>query len=443
MLDTAIKTWTVSELNQQAGHCLEHHFSLVQVIGEISNISCPSSGHWYFSLKDQQAQIRCAFFKTRQRGQLPPPRNGDQVSLLARVSVYAPRGDYQLIVQQLTPHGEGRLHIEFAALKKKLQAKGWFDDEHKKTIPTFPKQIGIIASPTSAALQDIIHVTQRRFPTIPLLIYPCTVQGDQAAASICHAIQLADQQSTVDVLVIARGGGSIEDLWPFNEEIVAEQIFNCQVPIVSGVGHDIDHTITDFVADVRAATPSAAAELVTPDRAHCTNQLRHLRQQLDANMTTIITRCRTQLLQLQQRLPNPKQQHQQQRDSLVQLTQQLQRAIERQMQHHYQTLDHYHTRLRVQDPSAKLSATAQQLQTYQQRLQHLLHKHLRDKNNQLHHLSRTLHAHSPLKTLEKGYAIVQHENQTITSSQAVKSGDQLDITLQHGQIECIVAATKD
>ena len=258
--------YSVSQLNQEIRDFLENQVMPLWITGEISNFACPSSGHWYFTLKDAQASIRCALFKPKSRGITMLPENGAQVLLHGRVSLYTPRGDYQFIADYLEAAGDGLLQKKFNLLKEKLLQEGLFDPSHKKPIPKWPKTIGVVTSPTGAAIHDILHVLNRRFPMINIIIYPTAVQGASAAAEITQAINTANQQKYCDVLIVGRGGGSLEDLWPFNEEIVARAIFNSELPIVSAVGHEVDTTIADFVADLRAPTPSAAAELLSPDQ---------------------------------------------------------------------------------------------------------------------------------------------------------------------------------
>tara|TARA_B100001093_G_scaffold499365_1_gene548536 strand:- start:2104 stop:3444 length:1341 start_codon:yes stop_codon:yes gene_type:complete len=438
MLAHATQTLSVSELNQQASQCLEQQFRVVHVVGEISNLACPSSGHWYFSLKDQHAQVRCAFFKARHRNTIPVPKNGDEVLVLARVSLYAPRGDYQLIIQQLTPHGEGRWHIAFEQLKTKLDAKGWFREEHRQPLPKYPKRIGIIASPTSAALQDILNVTRRRFPAIPLIIYPCIVQGEKAADSICQALESAHQRQEVDVLLLARGGGSIEDLWPFNEERVAQAIFNSQLPVVTGIGHEIDHTIADFVADQRGATPSAAAELITPDQSEIQQQLTALHDRLIHAMKRLLKQQQVQLGHLKKRLIHPSQQLAQQQTTLTALQERLTLSIHRLQQQQAQALDHHQARLLAQSPDKVIHHARNSLNADRQRLHQCMTQQVKQQRDAVHLLARTLDAHSPLKTLERGYAIVHHRGSTTTDISAINPGDTIAIQVHHGSLECTV-----
>ena len=257
---------TVSQLNRQAKTLLEQGLAQLWVEGEISNIARPASGHVYFTLKDKSAQIRAAFFRQRQRGPTISLKDGDQVLVYGRVSLYEARGDYQLIVEQIEPAGEGALKRQFEVLKKKLAAEGLFDEDRKQELPELPTRIGVITSPTGAAIRDIVSILGRRFPSIPLVIYPSAVQGDAAPQELITALATAIRRAECDVLILARGGGSLEDLWAFNDEQLARAIAESPIPIVSAVGHEVDFTIADFVADLRAPTPSGAAELVVPDR---------------------------------------------------------------------------------------------------------------------------------------------------------------------------------
>ena len=267
---------SVSQLNRQTRQLLETHLPLIWVEGELSNFACPASGHWYFSLKDEQAQVRCAMFRNRNsRVRLPSggrPGNGLQVLVRCRVSLYEGRGEFQLIVEHMEEAGLGALQRRFEQLKNKLDSEGLFTTEHKQPLPALPRRIGVITSPTGAAIQDILQVLQRRFAAIPVTIYPTAVQGQEAIAGLTHAIEQANDHGSCDVLIVGRGGGSMEDLWAFNEESVARAIFASDIPIISAVGHEVDFTIADFVADQRAPTPSAAAELLSPDSRDSTCQ---------------------------------------------------------------------------------------------------------------------------------------------------------------------------
>ena len=254
---------SVSDLNLQARLLLEQSFSIIQVEGEISNFSSPSSGHWYFTLKDDRAQVRCALFRNRSRFLKYRPQNGDKVVLRAKVSLYEGRGEYQLIGEYLEASGSGDLQAAFEQLKQKLQLEGLFNPEHKRSLPRLPKHIGVITSPTGAAIQDILSVLKRRFPAIPVTLYPAAVQGDDAPQVLIQALDLANRSKICDLIIIGRGGGSAEDLSAFNDEALARAVFNSDIPIISAVGHEVDFSICDFTADARAPTPSAAAELIS------------------------------------------------------------------------------------------------------------------------------------------------------------------------------------
>jgi len=294
--------YTVSRLNSEVRFLLEDTFPFVWVEGEISNFAAPNSGHWYFSLKDAAAQVRCAMFRGSQRKLNFTPKDGSHVLIKARVSLYENRGEFQLIAEHMEERGEGKLRRAYEALKKKLEAAGLFADEHKKPLSSFPQQIGVITSATGAAIRDILTVLKRRAPYIPVIIYPTLVQGETAAPTIVKAIEIANERNECDVLILARGGGSLEDLWPFNEEIVAQAIFKSKLPIISGIGHEIDFTIADFVADQRAPTPSAAAEIATPDKAELLQGLERNHQALMRQVQRFLHTKKEQLHWMQRHL---------------------------------------------------------------------------------------------------------------------------------------------
>ena len=287
--------YSVSALNHAANTLLSEQLGLVWVTGEISNLSRPSSGHIYFSLKDDQAQVRCALFRFQHQQIDFQLEHGQAVVVQAQVGLYESRGDFQLIVSRIQLAGVGKLQAAFEKLKKELEKKGWFDEKYKKPLPTFPKQVGIITSATAAALQDILKVLKKRFAGLPIVIYPTLVQGDLAANQIAAAIQIANQRAECDVLLLARGGGSLEDLWPFNELVVATAIFDSKIPIITGIGHQTDFTIADFVADVRAPTPSAAAEIISQDRVELAQRIDQLETQLLRTMRFILRDKASQL----------------------------------------------------------------------------------------------------------------------------------------------------
>lgn len=387
---------TISELNKTARDLLENHFQHVWVEGEISNFVCPASGHWYFSLKDKHAQVRCAMFRGYNSLLKFIPENGMHVIVYARVSLYAGRGDFQLIVEKLEECGFGALQRAFEQLKQKLAAEGLFDEIHKKPLPHFPQQVGVITSPTGAAIRDILSVLKRRFPKLPVIIYPTQVQGNEAATMITAAIQIANQRNECDILLVSRGGGSMEDLWPFNEEIVARAIFASKIPIVTGIGHEIDFTIADFVADHRAPTPSAAAEFISPNQNELLQKINKLQQRLAY-------------------------------------------CIHKQIEHHHLKLNnlishikHYHPRQQIQEKMQLLDNLEQKLTTTQLRI-------LENKHTKLQLLARSLNAISPLATLQRGYAIIcNNQGQVIQNYNQVKPGEKIQTRLAKGKLACTV-----
>ncbi len=296
--------YSVTQLNQSVRQMLEGQLGLVWLTGEISNFSQPVSGHWYLTLKDENAQVRCAMFRMKNLRVAFKPQNGMQVLVRAAVSLYEPRGDYQLIIESMHPAGEGLLQQQFEALKMKLAAEGLFAQNLKKNLPHFCKTVGIITSSTGAALQDMLHVLRRRDPSLNIVIYPTAVQGKEATAEIVQMIEIANLRHEADVLIVGRGGGSLEDLWCFNEEAVARAIFNSALPIISAVGHETDVTIADFVADVRAPTPSAAAELISRDQNELLQRLNYKRQRLEMALDRLFNRKNQRLHHLLLRLQN-------------------------------------------------------------------------------------------------------------------------------------------
>ncbi len=387
--------YSVTRLNHEVHDLINSALPTLWIEGEISNFSKPSSGHMYFSLKDPNAQIRCAMFRGRNHNIGFTPENGMQVIAMAKPSLYEPRGDFQLIVEHMEIAGDGLLRQAFEALKQKLHKEGLFAPEHKQTIPTMPQQIGVITSATGAAVRDIVSTCRRRFPAIPIIIYPTSVQGEKAANEIVHAIELANHHNICDVLILSRGGGSLEDLWPFNEEVVARAIYTSKLPIVSGVGHEIDCTIADFVADLRAATPTAAAELVCPDQTKYLKQLQHLQ-------STLATKMLHKLAQLQQMVT----------------------WLRRTLRH----------------PQQKLLEIMQQLDHLETRLTQTLSNELAKKQQHLLLLSQMLNALSPQATLERGYAIVTKvdDSTIVRDAKQVKSGDIIKTQLARGKLRSIV-----
>lgn len=428
---------SVSELNFTVRSLLESEFPLLWVEGEISNLSQPSSGHKYFTLKDAKAQVSCAMFKGRNQFLRFRPENGQQVLVRARVSLYEARGNFQLLVEHMEEAGDGALQREFERLKAQLAKQGLFDEDRKKPLPELPERIGIITSTTGAAIRDVLSVLQRRFPAIPVLIYPVSVQGDAAAPQIVEQLQRASQRKDCDVLLLVRGGGSLEDLWPFNDERVARAIADCDIPIISGVGHEIDFTIADFVADVRAPTPSAAAELISPDQNLYLQRFYACQQRLQQLLLNQIHGRQQQLGWLEKRL---QQQHptsylQQQSQRLDELEQRLKTSWfygHRLQQHLYR---HQLNRLLACSPKLSIHRGQQSLVGLQNRLILAQKSTLQSKRQLLASLSRTLHAVSPLDTLSRGYAIASNSHgKTITDSRQVKAGEPITLRLAKGSL---------
>ena len=405
---------SVSQLNRKAKSLLEAGIAKLWVEGEISNMARPASGHIYFSLKDEKAQVRAAWFRQRQKGPAISFKNGDKVLAFGRVSLYEARGDYQLIVEDLEPAGEGVLKQRFDALKKKLLAEGLFDEERKQPLPSLPTRIGVITSPSGAAVRDVITVLARRFPAVPVVVYPSAVQGDAAPGELITALQKAIDRDECDVLIMGRGGGSLEDLWAFNDEALARAIVECPIPVVSAVGHEVDFTIADFVADVRAPTPSGAAEIVVPDRH---DWLRHINV-LAARIARIGERAVEDRAQQVDWLAN-----------------RMASAIRRQIlsqRHDVQTL---RSELVQLSPAVSVQRSIARLGSLQQRLAGGTRRLLSDLDHRVALLGRALHSVSPLATLERGYAIVLDANgKAMTDAAAAKAGDEIRARLSQGEL---------
>lgn len=432
---------TVSQLNQRARLLLEDVFPRVWVEGELSNIARPASGHVYFTLKDRSAQVRCAIFKQQASRVRDLLRDGLLVRVRGRVSLYEGRGDYQMILDSVEAAGDGALRLAFEALKTALQAEGLFAQERKQALPKYPQRIGVITSPSGAVLHDIVSVFARRAPHVQLTLIPTAVQGREATAQIVRALALADS-AKYDALILARGGGSLEDLWCFNEESVARAVADCKTPIVSAIGHETDVSISDFVADIRAPTPSAAAELLAPDRVELLNRLRSAERQLGLRANEALTRKRIQLQHLRQRLRHPRERLQQHNQRLDDLTLRLQRAIHTQLQRRNQNYNHLQARLAVQHPQEALTAHQQQLKNLRLRLARATESNLKQTKQRLHALLQTLHVVSPLATLDRGYSILMTENKQhiIRSIDAVEPAQTVQARIADGYLTLQVQA---
>ena len=429
--------YSVSQLNQSVRLMLENQLGAVWLTGEISNFSQPVSGHWYLSLKDENAQVRCAMFRMKNLRVSFRPTNGMQVLVRANVSLYEPRGDYQLIIESMHLAGEGLLMQQFEALKLKLAAEGLFAQHLKKNLPHFSKAVGIITSKTGAALQDILHILQRRDPSLKIIIYPTAVQGKDAATDIAQMIELANQRQEVDVLIVGRGGGSLEDLWCFNEEMVARAIFHSHLPVISAVGHETDVTIADFVADVRAPTPSAAAELVSRNQTELLQQLQYRRQRLEIALDRLFAEKQQKLKHLSLRLHNqhPQAQLRIQQQLITQLSHRLQQSLRHRWQKKAENLTALSIRLYKNPFPLRLQQYEQQLAQLKVRLNSHMNLTLSLQQKQLAHLCGKLDSLSPLKVLARGYSITQNQqNFTIRSMKDVNVGEQIKTRLPDGDI---------
>lgn len=412
---------------------MEDAFSLVWIKGELSNVAIPRSGHIYFTLKDESAQIRCAMFKGSNRRLDFTPTDGMAVLVKASVSIYVERGDYQLIVTHMEKWGIGQLQQAFEALKLKLQKQGFFDPARKKPLPRFPQHIGIITSPTGAAIQDILSVLKRRYPIAQVTIFPTQVQGKAATQAIVHAIQRANG-CDLDVIILARGGGSLEDLWCFNEEAVACSIFACQIPIVSGVGHETDFTIADFVADHRAPTPSVAAETVTPDSLEVIQLFEHYKQRLYQAIERHLQHASLKLDRLEKQLVHPKRHLEQNKLLCDHLTQRLVAAIHKQCAQAQYILYPLSLRLKNQHPRLKIDQLKTRFDLLAQQQNRAMKQLLQLSNHRLAQVSNALQTISPLATLSRGYAIVMdHQQQhVIRKAGDLKVDQEVEVKLGEG-----------
>jgi len=428
---------SVSELNAEVNLLLKQGFPLIWLEGEISNFSKPASGHFYFSLKDKHAQIRCAMFKMHNRRLTMKPENGQQVLVRGRIGLYEPRGEFQLIVEHMEDAGEGLLQRQYQALKLKLSVEGLFDESRKKTFPAFPQRIGIISSPTGAAIQDIMNVLQRRSPHIPVKLYSVSVQGDAAIPEILKALQKSQEQQACDALILARGGGSIEDLQAFNDEQIARSIAHHSLPIITGIGHEIDFTIADFVADQRAPTPSAAAELISPNREELIQTLDQIELRLQRALNQTFEKQRQQLNGLKKRLS---QQHPAQKLDLQK--QRLTRSHSKLIQHSKiklnilnHALEKQTLRLIATSPKTLLEQKQQKLKYLEEKLQNSIQNKHSNYRQQLAQLATHLNSISPLATLERGYSLTQDTTgKAISSVKDVENGQELSIRMKDGTI---------
>lgn len=432
--------FSVSQLNRQARQLLETHLPLLWVEGELSNVSTPSSGHWYFTLKDDQAQVRCCMFRNRNMLVRFKPQQGQHVLLRARVSLYEGRGDYQIIAEHMEEAGSGALQRAFDELKHKLAQEGLFNEAHKKALPPLPKHIGVITSPTGAAIRDVLSVLERRFPGIPVTVIPVAVQGKESAPQIVKAIELANRCGLFDVLLLTRGGGSMEDLWSFNEEIVARAIFNSALPIVSGVGHEVDFTIADFVADLRAPTPSAAAELLVPDGDDWLDKFIGFEVLLEEAMLRRLQQWQKHLHNLRQRLRHPRERLEQQAQRLDNLELRLKNHLKHLLVDYKNRLQQLQIRQQAHHPQVRLQQLNERIAAYTQRLQKAQFRIIERKKQAHGEAVRLLNTLNPLSTLERGYALVTdpQTQKVITHSNQVMPGTTLNARVAQGEFVCRV-----
>ncbi len=435
----ACKIYSVTDLNRTARGLLESQLSLVWVAGEMSNLARPGSGHLYFSLKDENAQVRCAMFRYRSQLMDFEAENGMLVVARGRVSLFEARGDFQLVVEHLAPAGAGALQQAFERLKQRLLAEGLFDAAHKKPLPRLPQRLGIITSPSGAAVRDVLTVLKRRFPAIAVRIYPVPVQGKEAPAALVAALHLANARQECDLLLLTRGGGSLEDLQAFNEESVARAIFASHLPVISAIGHEVDFCISDFVADVRAPTPSAAAELLSPDAQQWRLHNAQLSARLYRAIQEKIQQKQRHLHNLHARLRHPRQQLAHFAQRLDHLSLRLRTAMQQQTRQERQRLQTVQARLTQQNPAQRLAPLQAQQRYLQHRLQQAMQQQLHRYQQQLHSLAHSLNTLSPLATVQRGYAIVRDsQGQIIRQAQAVPVGAEVQAKLATGALRCRV-----
>lgn len=429
---------TVSQLNKQARLTIEERFQLIWVTGELSNFARPRSGHWYFTLKDTGAQVRCAMFANSNRRVQMQPADGQQVLVRGRVSLYEGRGDFQIIADQMEPAGEGVLRQAFDALKIKLADEGLFDRDRKQSIPDLPKHIAVVTSPTGAALQDVLAVWQRRFPILKVTVIPTAVQGPEAESQVLSALNAASKLAP-DAILLTRGGGSLEDLWTFNLESVARAVASIQIPIVSAIGHEIDIAITDFVADLRAPTPSVAAELMVPDGQEMLQNIDGEFRHLNVLMASQLREHQLTLDKLNLRLVSPESYLQQAWMRLDDIASRLQRSAGQTLAGANNQLDNLGARLSNQSPSFALATAKEKLQRLKNGLDSGINRHLQSQTNSVAIMARMLDGMSPLHTLGRGYAFIRdNANALVTKTEYAKVGDSVTAQLQDGTIAATV-----
>ncbi|MEO0436565.1 MAG: exodeoxyribonuclease VII large subunit [Pseudomonadota bacterium] len=442
-------TLTPSSLNRQARTLLESHFDMLWIEGELSNFASPASGHWYFSLKDDSAQVRCAMFKNRNTRLRFRPKNGDQVRLRARVSLYEGRGEFQLIGEFLEPAGAGALQAQFEALRDKLRDEGLFAEERKRPLPRSIEHLAVVTSPTGAALQDVLEVLQRRNPAVEVTVFAVPVQGEHAAEALetavleANALAKRDSAPAFDAILITRGGGSLEDLWAFNDEALARAIATSALPVVSGVGHEVDVTIADFAADVRAPTPSAAAELLSEDRLELLAQLEVSERSLKRAIERLLERKQLELQSTSLRLKHPQDRIRQQLLRIDDLSQRLARGMVASLQSRKQKLGLLQQRLLGQSPEAEIVAAGVALEALKAELNQAVSNRLRDARESVTKQKLLLESLSPLAVLNRGYAILSgNDGHAVRTSGDVDTGQLLRARLASGSLALRVESSE-
>lgn len=432
---------SVSQLNRQVKRLLEGHFDFIWVEGEISNLAQPGSGHWYFSLKDDTAQLRCAMFRNRNQRVRFAPRNGQQVLLRGRVSLYEGRGDFQLIVEHMEDAGAGALQRAFEELKLRLRAEGLFEPDRKQALPSFPRRIALITSPGGAVIRDLLSVFKRRYPAVELDLVAVPVQGADAAPAIAAALAIADA-ADFDALVLARGGGSLEDLWAFNEEIVARAMADCVTPVVSAVGHETDFTIADLVADARAPTPSAAAELLSPDSRELLLTIRGLEANLARSLQRRLALTSERLVNLRRHLRHPGERLREQAQRLDDIEQRMQRSVGAQLELRRSQLALQNLALEQQSPQVAIKQLGMRVGQLGTNIGHHGRQTLLQQQARISTLAARLQSLSPLATLQRGYAIVTDDHGVLVSEiETLKEGDTITTRLASGNLRSQVIET--
>lgn len=439
-MDKEVVKYTVSELNRLSRQTLESKFPLIWVEGEISNFSMPASGHWYFKMKDETATISCAMFRKQNSRSSFKPQNGIKALARCKITIYEVSGNYQLIIEQIESAGIGALQRKFEELKKQLFNEGIFDDEHKLPIPKYPKKIGIITSPTGAAIQDILSILKRRYPIASVLVYPSIVQGNtldgtSAAKELTERIIFANKENNCDVLILTRGGGSIEDLWAFNDETLARSIHNSKIPIISAVGHEIDYTICDFVSDCRAPTPSAAAEIVSPDINSIVQRLNEKELQLNHVILGFLQARYQKIDNLFIRIRNPNDYLFHVKTQIEGLRNRIYKNITSKIKIDKETLTHIDKNLQRNHPSEYLYNLFDRLCILEKRLNNEVIELLITKRKKWESSLRLLEAVSPLNTIKRGYAIVLNKDKKIIKRTSdIKINDRIFTMLGDGGV---------